>query len=68
MAMKFARYMVALVVLAAIVGAVVKIATAQDRIAGRRQTAQSVCVSSGGNWVKVDRDEVCVAPDETKHN
>jgi hypothetical protein len=68
MAMKFARYAVALVVLLAIIGAVIKIATAQDRIRDRKQTAQSVCVSSGGNWVKLDRDEVCVLPQDPKPN
>jgi hypothetical protein len=67
MGMKFARYAVALVVIAAIMGAVIKVTTAQERIRDRRQTAQSVCISSGGTWAKIDRDEVCVTPDSPKH-
>ena len=68
MSMKFARYAVAVVVLAAITGAVIKVTTAQERIADRRHTAESVCVSSGGTWTKIDRDEVCVQPETAKTN
>ncbi|MBS0449168.1 MAG: hypothetical protein JSR59_24870 [Proteobacteria bacterium] len=67
MGTKFARYAVTLVVLAAITGAVVKITTAPDRIRDRRQTAQSVCLSTGGTWTKIGRDEICVTPDSAKH-
>ncbi len=68
MGSRFARYAVALVVLAAIAGAVIKITTAQERIHDRRQTAESVCVSSGGSWSKVGRDEVCLPAAEAKPN
>ncbi len=68
MSMKVARYAVAVVVLAAITGAVIKVTTAQERIQDRRHTAESVCVASGGTWTKVDRDEVCVQPDSAKSN
>jgi hypothetical protein len=48
-----------LVVVLALGAAVFRVATAPERIKERRETARSVCLSSGGQWVKVQRDEVC---------
>ena len=39
-----------------------RVATAPDRVRERKDTARSVCLSSGGQWVKVDRDEICQKP------
>lgn len=48
-----------IVVLAALGATAFRVYTAPDRIKARRDTARSVCLGSGGEWVKVDRDEVC---------
>ena len=50
----------------AVVGAVFRVSTAPDRIKERRNTAYSVCIASGGEWVKGERDEACVKPDAAK--
>lgn len=42
--------------------AVFRVATAPDRIRDRKETARSVCLSSGGQWVKVEREEICRKP------
>ena len=55
----FARHVFAWVVLAAIVAALFRVATAPERIAERRNTARNVCLSSGGEWVTEGRDEIC---------
>ncbi|CAN5742734.1 hypothetical protein BH11PSE8_BH11PSE8_45010 [soil metagenome] len=56
----FARNAVMVVAVAAIGGALFRVATGPDRIKERRSTAQSVCEASGGRWAKVGPDEVCV--------
>jgi hypothetical protein len=58
----FARHVFAWVVLAAIVAALFRVATAPERIADRRNTARNVCLSSGGEWVTEGRDEICRRP------
>lgn len=68
MMLNLARYGFALVVVAAIGGATFYVASAPDRIKDRRSTAQQVCASSGGNWVMVGKDEVCVGSDPAKRN
>jgi hypothetical protein len=55
----FARHVFAWVVFAAIVAALFRVATAPDRIAERRNTARSVCLAGGGQWVQIGRDEIC---------
>ncbi len=62
----FARNAVMVVAVAAIGGALFRVATAPDRVKERRSTAQSVCESSGGKWTKVGPDEVCVKADSSK--
>lgn len=59
----FARHVFAWVVLAAVVAALFRVATAPQRIAERHATARSVCLASGGRWVKVGRDEICERPE-----
>ena len=55
-----ARHAFAWVVLAAIVAALFRVATAPERIADRRTTARNVCLGSGGMWVQSGgRDEIC---------
>jgi hypothetical protein len=58
-----ARLAVAAVAVAAVAGAVFRVSTAPERIKQRQETARSVCLASGGQWVKVDRDEICAAAD-----
>jgi hypothetical protein len=51
---------VVLAVIALSVGAALfRVATAADRIAERRATAREVCVKTGGEWVRLGREEVC---------
>jgi len=59
MQLGFARHVFAWVVLAAIIAALFRIATAPDRIAERRNTARNVCLAGGGQWVRVGRDDIC---------
>ena len=59
----FARHVFAWVVLAAIVAALFRIATAPERIAERRNIARNVCLGSGGEWVKEGRNEICRRPE-----
>jgi hypothetical protein len=55
----FARSAFVIVVLAAIGSTAFRVATAPERIKERRNTARSVCVSTGGEWVHLGSDEVC---------
>ncbi|MEO8154267.1 MAG: hypothetical protein ABI605_14460 [Rhizobacter sp.] len=48
-----------IVVLAAVGASVFRVSTAPERVRERRDTARSVCVSSGGQWIQVGRDEIC---------
>ena len=66
MSIRLAGSAVALVAVVAVVGAVFRVSTAPDRIKERRATAYSVCIASGGEWVKGERDEACVKPDAAK--
>ena len=66
MIIRIARYAFVLIALVAIVSAVFRVSTAPDRIKQRRDTAYSVCIASGGEWVKVDRDEICVKEEAAK--
>ena len=66
MIIRIARYAFVLIALVAIVSAVFRVSTAPDRIKQQRDTAYSVCIASGGEWVKVDRDEICVKEEAAK--
>lgn len=55
----FARSAFVIVVLAAVGSTVFRVSTAPERIRERRETARSVCVSSGGEWIRVGSDEIC---------
>ena len=66
MSIRLAGSAVALVAVVAVVGAVFRVSTAPDRIKERRATAYGVCIASGGEWVKGERDEACVKPDAAK--
>lgn len=59
MNVSFVRHTFALIVIAAVGLAVFRIATAPDRIAERRNTARSVCVAAGGEWITEGRNEYC---------
>jgi len=59
MGTRFARTAFALVSVIAVSGAVFRIATAPERIRDRHETARTVCLQTGGEWVTVDRNEVC---------
>ena len=65
MHLNFARNIFAWVVLAAIVAALFRVATAPERIADRRNTARNVCLGSGGEWVTEGRNEICRRPAQT---
>lgn len=62
MAFRPASVSFALLALLAIGAAVFRVATAPDRIKERRETARQVCLSSGGQWVPMDRDHGCLRP------
>ena len=59
MGTRFARTAFALISIVASAGAVFRVATAPDRIRERHQTARSVCLQNGGEWVTVDNNEIC---------
>jgi hypothetical protein len=63
MPLRSARTAFAIVAVVSITGAVIRVATAPDRIRERRITAQSVCASSGGTWMTIDKQEICSKPD-----
>jgi hypothetical protein len=63
MSINIVRHGFVLVASVAVGAAVFRVATAPDRIKERRDTAHAVCLSSGGKWVKVERDEMCVRSD-----
>jgi hypothetical protein len=46
-----------------VAAAAFRVATAPDRVRDRKDTARSVCLGAGGQWVKVDRDEICQKPE-----
>ena len=66
MSISVARHAVAIVAVVAVVGAVFRVSTAPDRIKDRRDTARAVCLASGGQWVKPERDELCLKADSPK--
>jgi hypothetical protein len=59
MTLSLARSAFVIVVLAAVGASVFRVSTAPDRVKERRNTARSVCVSTGGEWVQVGSDEIC---------
>ena len=59
MSLSFARSAFVIVVLAAIAAAVFRVSTAPERMKERRNTARTVCVGSGGEWIRVGKDEIC---------
>ena len=61
-----ARFAVAVVVIASVAGAAVRVATAPDRAKDRRDTARATCMGAGGEWVRIGNDEACRAPDPAK--
>lgn len=50
----------------AVAAAAHRIYTAPERILKRLETAKATCLSAGGQWVQVGRDEVCRAAAERK--
>ena len=63
MSMRLARTAFGIIAVVSIGAAVFRVATAPDRIRDRRITAQSVCASSGGTWIVIDKKEACSKPD-----
>jgi hypothetical protein len=59
MPVPLARHTFALIVIGAVALTALRIMTAPDRIAERRATARTVCVSSGGQWTSDGRNELC---------
>jgi hypothetical protein len=55
----FARSAFVIVVLATVGATVFRVSTTPERIEDRRDTARSVCIGTGGEWVRVGRDEIC---------
>ena len=45
-----------------VAAAAFRIATAPERVRERKDTARSVCIGAGGQWVQVGRDEICRKP------
>jgi len=54
-----ARSAFLIVVLATIAATVFRVSTAPERVKERRNTARTVCISMGGEWVQVGNDEIC---------
>ncbi len=59
MLIRFTWAVVASVIALSVGSALFRVATAPERIAERRNTAKEVCAKSGGEWVRVGREEVC---------
>lgn len=59
MNLNIARIAFALVCVFAVGSAIIRVATASDRVKERRELARSVCTQSGGEWIKVDDAEIC---------
>jgi hypothetical protein len=66
MRLNLAKLAVALVVVVAVAGAVFRVSTAPERIKQRQETARSVCLASGGQWVKVDQNDICATAANVK--
>jgi len=63
MNLPFARNAFVVIAVAAVGAALFRVATAPDRIAERRNTARSVCLGNGGEWVSDGRNEICRRPE-----
>jgi hypothetical protein len=63
MNMRAAQLAFVVITVASIGAALFRVATAPDRIRERRNVAYSTCVSSGGQWMVVDRTEICRKPE-----
>ena len=63
---RVARNAVMLVAVVAVGGALFRVVTAPDRVKERRDTARTVCETSGGKWRKAGPDEVCFREDAAK--
>jgi len=59
MTTNLARSAFVIVVLAAVGASVFRVSTAPERVKERRETARSVCIGSGGQWIRVGNDEIC---------
>jgi hypothetical protein len=60
-----ARSAFAMILVVGIAAAAFRVATAPDRIKERKDTARTVCLNSGGEWVVVDRNEICRKPGDS---
>lgn len=56
------QFVVVLVIVAAVGATVFRVSTGPDRARQRQDTARQVCTETGGEWLKVDREEVCRKP------
>jgi hypothetical protein len=52
-------FVVVLVILAAIGATAFRVSTGPDRARQRHDTARQVCIDTGGEWLLVDREEIC---------
>lgn len=50
---------IALVVALTLAAAVFRVSTAPERIRMRLETAKATCIKAGGEWIKVNREELC---------
>jgi hypothetical protein len=66
MSVHFARIAFVLVAVLAVGATLFRVATYPERRAERHNTAREVCLKSGGEWVKVGRDEICQRTGATK--
>ena len=60
---RFARSVFALIAVVALAATAFRIASGPDRVRERRNTAQEVCLATGGSWVMVDDEEICDKPE-----
>ncbi|HET9643543.1 MAG TPA: hypothetical protein VFP68_09340 [Burkholderiaceae bacterium] len=60
LAPKTARLAILVVIALSVVAAYFRVSTAPERMKAHRDTARTVCESTGGQWSLLGRDEVCV--------
>ena len=59
MNLSVAQIAVGLVIVAAVAATAFRVSTGPDRARQRRDIARQVCIDSGGQWLLVERDEIC---------
>lgn len=59
MKIKLSMFAILLVIGLAVLATHYRVSTAPERIRLRAESAKATCLSSGGQWVRVGRDDIC---------